>query len=139
MAVIPAVLGETQLQNWRFRGLRQDFTHRRVRTPDTCRHSIQGVPSISVLSNSHSVINANHCPYKLSEWKQQAQNNRLLSHVCPGDLYPNIQLQKTDMATNEQKRNSAAYLSLTDKTVNPKLSWNTDYVKETSMQNWRHV
>jgi len=29
----------------------------------------------------------NYGPNKLSEWKQHAQNNRLLSYLCPGDLY----------------------------------------------------
>jgi len=72
MAVIPAALGEPQLQNCWFRGFRHHFTFRCVRKPDTCRHSI-GVPSISVLSNSHSVINTNHGPNKLSEWKKHVQ------------------------------------------------------------------
>jgi hypothetical protein len=66
-----------------------------------CRQSVEAVPSLSVLSNSLSVINTNHGPYKLSEWKQHAQNNRLLSQLCTGDLYYNTQLQKTDRARNE--------------------------------------
>jgi hypothetical protein len=46
---------------------------------NTCCHS--------TLSNKHSVINTNHGPHKLSEWKEQAQTNRLLSHLCPAELY----------------------------------------------------
>ena len=38
-------------------GFRHHFTDRCVRTPDKCRHSIEGVLSMSVLSNTHSVIN----------------------------------------------------------------------------------
>jgi hypothetical protein len=37
--------------------------HLCVPTPDTCRHSIQAVLSISVISNSHSVTNTFHGPY----------------------------------------------------------------------------
>jgi len=65
MPVIPAALGEQQLQNLLFKWFRHQFTDLCVRTSDTCRYSITGVPSISVLPNSHSVINTNHGPYKL--------------------------------------------------------------------------
>jgi hypothetical protein len=87
MAGTAAVLNEPQLQNSRFRGFRHPSTDQCVRTPDTCRVSKEGVPSISVLSNSHSVINTNHDPCKLSEFKKPAQKNRILSHLFPGDLY----------------------------------------------------
>ena len=86
MAGIPAVFFEPQVHNCWFRGFGHHFTDRRVRTPDTFRHLI-GESSISALSNSHSVIDPKEGSYKLSEWKQHAQNNRLLSHLCPGDLY----------------------------------------------------
>jgi len=72
MAVIPEVLWEPQLQNWWFRGFGHHFTDRCVRTPDTCRYSIKGVSSKSVLSNSHSMINTNQGLHKLSECKQHA-------------------------------------------------------------------
>jgi len=60
MAGIPALLGEPQLQNWWFRRFTHHFTGRCIWKPDTCRDSIEAVPSTSVLSNSHSVINTNH-------------------------------------------------------------------------------
>jgi hypothetical protein len=86
MAGARAVLG-TQFQERLYRGFTHHLPSQSIRKPDTCRHSRVGVPSISVLSKSHSVTNTNHGPYKLSEWKQHAQNNRMLSHLCPGDLY----------------------------------------------------
>ena len=104
MVGIPAVLVERQVHNCWFRGFGHHFTDRRVGMPDIFRHLI-GVFSISVLSNSHSGIDPNHCPYKLSECKQHAQNKRLLSHLCTGDLYWNIQLQRTDRATHGTSRN----------------------------------
>jgi hypothetical protein len=68
-----------------------EFTHhfpsQSVRKPDISRHSTVEFPSISVLSNSHSQINSNHSPYKLSEWKQHIQDNRIFLHLCPVDLY----------------------------------------------------
>ena len=76
MAVIPTVLCGPQLQNWWFRGLRYHFTDRCVRTPDTCRHSIEGVLTISVLSNLHSVINTKHSPYKWSEWGKKTRSKQ---------------------------------------------------------------
>jgi len=56
MAGIPAVLVEPKLQKLWLIIMRFDFTDRCAWTPDTCRHSMEGVPSLSVLSNSHSVI-----------------------------------------------------------------------------------
>ena len=85
MAGLRAIL-YIQFHEWWFRGFGHHFADRRVRTPNTCRHSTE-VRSISVLSNSHSVIDTNHGPYKLSHYKQLTQNNRLLSHLYPGDMY----------------------------------------------------
>jgi hypothetical protein len=85
MAGLRAIL-YIQFHEWWFRGFGHHLADRCVRTPNTCRRSTE-VHSISVLSNSHSVINTNHGPYKLSEWKQHAQNNRLLSNLCPGDVF----------------------------------------------------
>jgi len=62
-------------------------------------------PVLSVLSNSHFVINKNHGPYKLSQYKHHAQNNILLSHLRTGDWYYNIHLYKPDRATKEYSRN----------------------------------
>ena len=58
MAGLRAIL-YIQFHEWWFRGFGHHFADRRVRTPNTCRHSTE-VRSISVLSNSHSVINTNH-------------------------------------------------------------------------------
>ena len=41
---------------------------------DKCHHSIQGVPSISLLSNTHFVIYAKHGSYKLFR-KETTQTN----------------------------------------------------------------
>jgi hypothetical protein len=51
MAVEPAVLRLPQLQKRCLKELTHHFTDRCVRTPDTCHHLKEGVPSISVLSN----------------------------------------------------------------------------------------
>jgi hypothetical protein len=56
-----------------FRGFQHHITDRCVRTTVTCRHSIEGIPSISVVSNSYSVLNTNHDPHKISEWKKHAE------------------------------------------------------------------
>jgi len=87
MKGIPAVLRESRIQNWWFRGYRHYFTARCVRMPDKLHQLLEGAPYTSVIWNSHSVIRRNRGPYKLSECKQQAQNNRLLSQVCPGDCF----------------------------------------------------
>jgi hypothetical protein len=82
MAGTAAVMGELQLQNSRFRGFRHHSTDQCVRTPDTCRFSKEGVPSISVISNSHSVIKTNHNPCKLSELKKTRQKQQaVVTHV----------------------------------------------------------
>ena len=87
MAGIPAVLGEPELRICWCRGFRHHFTDRYVGKPDTFRHSIEGVITISELSISCSVISTNYRPYELSEFKHHAQNNGLQSHLYPGDFY----------------------------------------------------
>jgi len=59
-----AVLGQPQLPKWWFGGFRHYFTDRRIQTPDACHHLIEGVASISVLSNSHSVTKKDRGQYK---------------------------------------------------------------------------
>jgi hypothetical protein len=86
MAAVRTVLC-IQFQERLCGGFTHHFPSQSVRKLDTHLHSAVGVSSISVISNSHSVINTNRGPYKLSEWKQNIQDNRMLSHFCPGDLY----------------------------------------------------
>ena len=64
-----------------FKYFRQHFIDRCVWMSDTCRHWIKEVPSISVLSNSHSILNTNHGPYKLSERKEHAQKKTVVTVV----------------------------------------------------------
>jgi len=85
-------VGEPQVQNSWFRVFRYHFTDRRLQNHDTRRHSIERVPFLSVLSNSHSGTHTNHCQHKFSKWKQHAQNNVYWSHLCPGNLYWNLHL-----------------------------------------------
>jgi hypothetical protein len=85
MAGVRAVLC-IQFQERLYRGFTHNFPSQIVRKPDICRYSTVEVPSISVLPNSLSLINSNHGPYKLSEWKQHIQDNRMLSHLCPVDF-----------------------------------------------------
>jgi len=68
---------------------------------NTCQYSIEGVHTKCVLSNTHSVINTKHGPYKFTELKQEDQIKRLLSHLCPCDFPYNVYLQGTDSANNE--------------------------------------
>ena len=81
------VLGDSLLQNGWLRALRYHFIDRCARTHGTSQHSIEGIPSLSIISNSHSVKNMNHSQNKISKWKQHSQNNSCLSHLCPGNLY----------------------------------------------------
>jgi len=82
MAAVRAVVC-TKFQEQFCITFRHHCTDISVWTPDTCRHSVEAVPHISVLSDSHSVINTSHGPYKLSDWKNTLKQ-RLLSHLCPG-------------------------------------------------------
>jgi len=52
----------TKFQERWYRVFKHHCRDRCVWTSNTCRHSTEEVPSISVLSNSHSVINTNHGP-----------------------------------------------------------------------------
>jgi len=71
----------TKFQEQFYITFRHHCTDRSVWTPDTCRNSVEAVPHISVLSNSHSVINTSHGPYKLSYWKHTPKTKDCW-HTC---------------------------------------------------------
>ena len=118
-----------QFRNSWLRVLRYLSTDRCVRTHDTCLHSIERVPYLYVLSNSHSLTNTNQRQNKISKWKQYAKQEIFVTFVSRYFILEFIFIEEW-CAWRRLIAEYKHFLSPTDKIVNSKLSLYSDHDNE---------